>query len=160
MTTPLQTLETCLTQQLELARRFLAALQEESRLLEDPGLADQLAGSTAAKLACVQQFEALDSTRNRALAQLGHTPDNDGLRQALAQHPALAGLLDELQDAAAQARDLNEQNGTVIHTYLRHAQQTLADLRQLTGQATEPLYNASGRPKASLPAGRTHIKAG
>ncbi len=160
MTTPLQTLETCLARQLELARRFLAALQEESRLLQDPGQADQLTASTAAKLDCVQQFEALDTVRDQALAQLGHSPDGEGLRQALAQHPALAALLAELQGVAAQARDLNESNGTVINTYLRHTQQTLADLRQLTGQGAESLYNASGRPNAARLAGRTHIKAG
>lgn len=160
MTTPLHTLETCLSRQLALARDFLTALQDESRLLADPAQADQLAASTAAKLSCIQQFEALDKARDQALFDLGHDAGPEGLQQALRQHPSLSALLSELQDTAGQARELNEQNGTVIQTYLQHTQQTLADLRQLTGKSTEPLYNASGRPHGALPSGRTHIKAG
>ena len=160
MTTPLQTLETCLTRQLALARNFLTTLQKESRQLEDPAQTEQLAAITASKLACIQQFEALDSARDQALLDLGHETGNDGLQQAVHQHPSVAALQADLQDTASQARELNEQNGTVIHTYLRHAQQTLADLRQLTGQSAEPLYNASGRAHGAVPAGRTHIKAG
>ncbi|MCB5362810.1 flagellar protein FlgN [Pusillimonas sp. CC-YST705] len=160
MSSVLQTLETCLDRQLTLAREFLTAVQHESQLLQDPSQAELLATSTATKLSCIQRFEALENVRNQALLQLDLDASPEGLQQALRLHPSLAPLFTELQDIADQARQLNEQNGTVIQTYLRHTQHTLADLRQLTGQATEPLYNASGRASGALPAGRTHITAG
>ena len=158
MTTPWHTLETCLNQQLALAQQFLLALQEESRLLQNPAQANQLASTTASKLSCVQQFEALTNTRNQALLQLGYSPSPQGLEQALAQHSAMASQLQALQSLAQQASTLNTANGAAIHTYLRHTQQALSEIHQLSGQNTKPLYTASGRTSGGF-RGRTHIKA-
>jgi flagellar biosynthesis/type III secretory pathway chaperone len=159
MTTPLQALEHCLTLQLELTRDFLTTVQEEAHLLESPSQADLLPGNTAAKVSCAQQFAELEKARDQALLDMGFEADDKGMQQAMRAHGHLGSVMKSIQDAAAQARGINEQNGIIIRTYLRDTQQMLADLRQLTGQAAEPLYNANGRSQGSAMARRTHIKA-
>lgn len=160
MTTSQQTLADCLAQQLQLAQRFLAILQEESRHLESPEQTEHLQASTAAKLECVQQFDTQVAIRNQILLSMGHTADAAGLRQALQAQPSLGDTQDALLGLAEQAKQLNAENGIIINTYLRHTQQAMTELQQLTGQAPEPLYTSSGRSHTSSPAARTHIKAG
>lgn len=157
----LQDLQHCLARQLQVAQRFIVALQAETQALGHIDQAEHLHDSTQNKLACVQEFDTLNQARNHILQALGYPANDQGLATALAAHPALADTVNALRDAAAHAQLLNAQNGVAIDTYLRHTQQALDEIQRLTGQGD--LYNAKGQAKAgrqSVAPSRISTRAG
>ncbi|WP_195830741.1 flagellar export chaperone FlgN, partial [Bordetella pertussis] len=70
-----------------------------------------------------------------------------GTDAAAAAHPELGPLWQALQANAAQAREHNQRNGTLIAVNLRHTQESLDALRQAAGTGAAATYDAQGRGK-------------
>ena len=157
MTTSPQLLQQHLEAELALVQRFISILQAESNALEQPDHGEALDSTTQQKNICIVQLAEAGQAREAALAELGYTTSRTGLEQAAAAHPGLAPTCAQLFELGQQASELNAANGVIIDTYLKHTQQALQAMRQLTGDTD--LYNASGR-SAPVKGKRTRITAG
>lgn len=158
MTDTVQKLQDCLEQEIALLGQFIGVLQEESNLLLNAGDTDSLAKSTTLKNQYADQIAAWSDQRAALLEQLGVSPDKAGLDGAANQHVTLQPFCQTLYQKAAQARDLNTQNGQLITTFMTHNQQALDTLARLADPGQ--VYDASGRTKPGQKGPKTRIKAG
>lgn len=143
----------CLTAEAESVERFIGLLETEAALLTDSDSPDDLLATIEAKQAEAARLEALGQQRAALAVALGESDGSHAAMQRLArQHADIGEAWDELLDLAEHARRLNQRNGALIDTHLRHTQMSLDALRSVAGLGN--VYDASGRAQA-LNAGKT-----
>ena len=151
-------LNTCLLQENELLREFIAILEAETLALTEAASEQALAESTAQKNNYAEKLAEASERRLSLLTRLGYSADKAGLDAAALEHASLQAACRQLYDRAHQANELNASNGIIIDTFLTHNQQTLETLRTLAGMGN--LYDASGRTQAGAKGQTRNIKVG
>ncbi|MEW6314378.1 MAG: flagellar protein FlgN [Pseudomonadota bacterium] len=116
-------------------RQILQA-EQDTLLKNEVDTLLRLAQSKADK---VTQLSQLGEKRSRYLAKLGFTPDRNGMSQWIVAHGGndsaqVTKLWHELLDVAGEAQRINQSNGIMIETRLRHNQQALAALQAAANQ--------------------------
>lgn len=145
---------TGLTLELGAAGAFLEILQQEQAALVE-GRIERLEALAADKSRMVAQLAELADRRNRHLAALGMEPDLRGMETWLADTKA-AATWRELLQLAQTVHQLNQTNGAIIDTRLKHNQQALAALLSAAGSASlygpqgQTLGYSGGRPLAQV----------
>ncbi|NLY65835.1 MAG: flagellar protein FlgN [Alcaligenaceae bacterium] len=141
-----------LAQETRLVEQFISILEKESEQLmvfKQPEVLTQLAGQKA------ETASALDAAyKHRIQLAEAALPDNN---EQPANLDALLLLLDPLQTGnlarqwhhynlrLAHAKSLNENNGIMIHSYLKHNQEALETLNRAAG--VQHTYNHKGQRK-------------
>lgn len=120
--------------------------------------AEALPDLIEAKSRQVERLHALAGLRTGYLASLRFDPDRRGMQEWLANlsgidKPELSALWQQVLDAAAQARALNDSNGGLIGARLNHNQAALAALQ--TAARSLGTYGPDGQ--AQLPAGQREL---
>src|SRR5690606_37008324 len=156
MNASLTALQACLEKETRLMSEFLEILQCEAKVLEEGASEAGLLETTASKNTISDQLLDIAGERNVLLKTLGFEQDGSGLAAAAEQYPDLAPVRATLLEATAQARELNEANGSIIEVVLDHNQRTLETLRRLTGQGD--IYDASGRTRPGARGSSRNIK--
>lgn len=151
-------LQSCLEQETSQMKAFLQLLQEEAKALEDGATDNALAATTAHKNELADALTELAIQRNDLLKALGFESDGPGLSAAVAAHPSLAPMRQQLLEITAEARSQNEANGRIIEVFLEHNQRALETLRRLAGIGD--LYDASGRTRPGNKTATRNIKVG
>lgn len=134
--------------------RFLDLLRGEQQALLHPD-ADALLALARRKTELVDELERLAAARAGFLAARSLSADRAGMSRWLSgsdQAEEAAGLSQtwhELLSMAAEAHQLNRQNGTIIHTRLAHNQQLLAALTAASNRLD--LYGPDGQARARAP---------
>ena len=153
MSGALATLADVLDREIAAGTRLLAALEHERTVLAG-GDAGALEDAVAAKERLLAEFDALEAERRRTLATLGHGPDRAGMTDCLRafEDPAytddaarvgpVAARWRRLLALAAQLRDSNERNGTIVSLRSRRVRAALNVLR--TGRPDELTYGPAG----------------
>lgn len=129
-------------------RSFIGVLNEEQQALV-AGALDRLVSLATEKSNTSIKLSQLAEQRNKTLAAAGLPLDRDGMENWLAQPSPTSkeALADwkNLLSLAAEARGLNQSNGTLIATRLQHNQQALTVLLSACNQAA--LYGPDGQTK-------------
>ncbi len=125
-------LETLLREELAAIEALRELLRREYDALRtrDVSALERLASE---KQACADDLRGLEARRLSVLRERGPTPDPPGWTGILAaaapaERAALAKLVGALEQAAAQARDQNDINGTIIAASRNHVERALAIL--------------------------------
>jgi len=156
-----QALAQHLAQEIRLMQDFIALLDEEARVLENPAATQALHATTRRKHGYADQLQAAAVARTAHLAALGFADVREDLSPVVQQYPDLRPAIDTLIALAARARDKNAENGIAIQTYQRHHREALAALRTLRGCGENRLYDARGRSqRAGTGSIKTHVAAG
>lgn len=121
-----------LAEESDVLRRFLTLLEREQALLA-AGDVDALAALAPEKSAFAEQLAHLAQRRESQLAAAKCPRMGDWL--ARPGNGGLAAAWQQLLGLAAQAKALNETNGSLIALRLQHNQQALATLLAATNQA-------------------------
>lgn len=126
---------------------FCRTLQAEQEALLRSDVATVL-NLSKVKSGQVERLAALAAVRATFLDAQELTPDRRGMTQWLAAEPGavrdeLAKQWQDLLEAAAQARALNQSNGALIDIRLRHNQAALAALH--TAAQRHTLYRPDGQ---------------
>lgn len=138
-------LELVLQHQLENTRLFLGLLEREQALLAS-GELESLSKLIADKEQIVSQLAQLDVQINQLLATAGFSKGIQGIKNWIAANQSdatIAHKWEELLSLTRRAQQLNQTNASIVSTRLRHAQQTLGALRDMTGHTA--LYNPKGQ---------------
>ena len=106
----------------------------------------------------IERLHALADQRAGYLGALALAPGGKGMRAWLADHAGadqreLAALWQQLVDAAAEARALNDRNGGLIGARLNHNQAALAALQSAARSLST--YGSDGQPQ--LPTGQREL---
>jgi len=126
-------------------KAFVALLETEQQALVD-GHTEQLLVLADSKTQAVPKLNELANTRTNALRSLGVTAESGGMAAWLRTHAASSlPVWQDIQQLAAQAQQLNLNNGTLIQTRLRHNQQALTVLHNAANSA-HGLYGPDGQP--------------
>jgi flagella synthesis protein FlgN len=146
-------LSTLLAEELRTLRAFIVLLQREQSLLQE-GAAERLSGLVGDKSDLSGELGRLCAARDEQLAQLGYTPDRNGMDAWIASSSGVSGQSDwhELLRLAGEARFINETNGKLIALHLKSNQQALNVLMTAVDQALT--YGPDGQQRASS-AGRS-----
>lgn len=138
-----------LTADLQLERKttevFLNILQKEQEALIG-GDIEPLEALPRDKAELVMQLAKLAKQRDQRLISRGLSPDRKSMEALLADsHDAKTATAEwhELLRLAEAAQQLNQINGEIIATRLRHNQQALTVLQGAAG--TTPLYGPTGK---------------
>lgn len=150
MTAPLpaQPVAGILADELALLREFVALLKQEQAFLVK-GRADALPALGEQKSALAARLVACTGRREAALGHAGLAVGRPGmaawLEQSAADMAARQGW-QEILTLAAEARSLNELNGTLIATHLQHTQQALGVLMAASDRVMT--YGPDGQSRA------------
>lgn len=131
--------------EISLISRFVALLKEEQAALK---LADAAAlpEISTAKIALVEQLNALEIERRSTLGIFGEEKTRQAMIEWLAKHPenkTAAVNWEKLLNFAREAKELHELNARLVGL---HLQQTTDALAILTRQSTErALYGSNGQ---------------
>lgn len=134
-------------------RDFVQALQTEQEALVQ-GDVDSLLELARLKSEKVVFLSQLAEQRNRFLLAQGSDPDHGGMTNWLRQQKTgqaaqhLAETWKQLLEQAAIAQQLNQVNGTMIESRLRHNQQALTILQSAANQSIN-LYGPDGQTHAT-----------
>lgn len=134
-------------------RDFVQALQTEQEALVQ-GDVDSLLELARLKSEKVVFLSQLAEQRNRFLVVQGANPDHGGMTNWLRQQKTgqtaqhLAETWKQLLEQAEIAQQLNQVNGTMIESRLRHNQQALAVLQTAANQSIN-LYGPDGQTHAT-----------
>ena len=141
-------LSDCLSRELTVVRDFTELLKEETSALSSRAEPAELAEITERKTQAHDMLSTLAGERDEILASADLPAGHIGTEWAVIDDEALREQWQELQEAATEARALNERNGMLVRTHLRNAQQAMRAIRMATGA---DLYGADGRqPSAAL----------
>ncbi len=140
-------LKTCLERENTLVVEFLHALEAETEALMDRRAHESLQAAVQRKETLADELARLGAERDALLSAAGLAGGPAGTDAAAAAHPELGPLWQALQANAAQAREHNQRNGTLIAVNLRHTQESLDALRQAAGTGAAATYDAQGRGK-------------
>jgi flagella synthesis protein FlgN len=126
--------------------RFVRLLEREKTLLTE-GRTEKLPAVVEEKERLAAQLNDLTQRRDRHLAELGFSPDREGMEAWSARHPeqreAIAAWRRTLS-LAAQAKEQNRVNGQLIQLHM-----------EFTGQALDILLRKEGRLDLYGPDGRS-----
>lgn len=141
-----------LTAESEAFRDFVQVLQTEQEALVQ-GDIDSLIELARLKSEKVVLLSLLAEKRNRFLAAQGIDLERGGMGKWLLQHHTgqtaqLSETWKQLLSQAETAQQLNQVNGAMIETRLRHNQQALAVLQAAANQSVS-LYGPDGQTHAS-----------
>lgn len=131
--------------ELKITEAFLDILRKEQDALVG-GDIERLEALPRDKAELVMQLAKLAKQRDQRLISKGLSRDRKGMETLLADsHDAKAATAEwhELLRLAEEVQQLNQTNGEIISTRLRHNQQTLGVLQSATG--TTPLYGPTGK---------------
>jgi flagella synthesis protein FlgN len=134
--------------------RFLDLLRSEQQALLRPDV-DTLLALARRKTELVDELEHLAGARAGFLAARSLPADRAGMSRWLSgadlaeDSAGLSQIWHELLAMAAEAHQLNRQNGTIIHTRLAHNQQLLAALTAASSRLD--LYGPDGQARARPP---------
>lgn len=133
-------------------RDFVQVLQTEQEALVQ-GDIDRLIELARLKSEKVVLLSQLAEQRSRFIAAQGFDPAHGGMGQWLAQHNSsqtarLSETWKQLLEQAETAKQLNQINGSLIETRLRHNQQALAVLQAAANQSNS-LYGPDGQTHSS-----------
>lgn len=137
----------CLNDECIALQSFVDLLENETETLLERISPTGLPAVTERKNALADELAALSEKRDIELDNAGFGPGHAGTEAAVAAMPELAEAWSALRELVERARNANERNGMLIHTYLLHTQQSLNALRTATGQR---LYGADGRQRSGL----------
>lgn len=136
-----------LVTELGVFRDFVLTLQTEQDALVQ-GDVEHLVELARVKSEKVVLLSQLAERRNRFLVSQGCDPAQQGMEKWLqrqaAQEPGAAKLWQELLEQARHAQHLNQTNGIMIDTRLKHNQQALAVLKAAANQGSS-LYGPDGQ---------------
>lgn len=132
----------CVDEQSALLDDFIRTLQAEGQLLLETPSDEALGTLTSRKNEYARRLAELDEVRAEHLTELGYSDARDSIEAALTAHPELRAAFESLWQRAGEAQSLNQQNGQILQTFIRHNQRALDTLRTLMG---EDLYDARGR---------------
>lgn len=135
-------LQLLLSEEAAAVEAFVRLLGSEQQALQD-GQLDVLPGLTEQKAATVDRLARLGQARNQRLQQAGLPADQAGLRAWAGGDPARALLIDRILVLAAEARELNRLNGTLIASRLQQTQSALDILTR--SQNGGGLYGPDGQ---------------
>jgi len=138
-------LQVCIERESVLIEAFIDAVDAEARALVDRKAHDPLRQAAQEKETLAQQLAQLGQQRDALLAGLGLPGGHAGTQQAATRFPELADSWGRLLERIAVARERNERNGMLIQASLKHTQQALDALRQITGGGAASTYDAQGR---------------
>lgn len=144
--------------ELEVFKEFHSTLKDEQAALIH-SKADGLLQLAARKSELYQQLSDFGNERDRLLSAAGFEANATGMRgwfDALGVDSATRKRWDQLLELARDAEQLNQSNGTLIETHLRHNQQVLAVLHAAANPGS--LYGRNGQLRASG-TGHTRDKA-
>jgi flagella synthesis protein FlgN len=138
-------------------REFHQILQAEQECLLHSNV-DALPTITERKSQQLERLAALAAVRTVYLDSLHLTPNRAGVAQWLALHagneaPGLSDTWDQLLQLAAEARALNESNGTLIATQLNHNHAALFTLQSAARSLST--YGPDGHTE--LPTGQREL---
>jgi len=143
----------CLSAEADEVGHFIALLEAEAAALTESDSTDDLIGTTEAKQVSANRLGELSRRRHGLAVQLGGSGGDYAATQQVAErHPDVAEAWEELLALAEHARNLNQRNGVLIDTHLRHTQMSLDMLRSVAGMGD--VYDASGRAQP-INAGKT-----
>ena len=119
---------------------------------------DGLLELTEAKSKHIERLAALAAVRAAYLDSLKLPPDQAGMAKWLSVHagherPGLSDAWNQLLSVAAEARAINESNGTLIATRLNHSHAALAALHSAARSLST--YGPDGH--TALPAGQREL---
>lgn len=131
---------------------FVGVLRQEQQFLV-AGDIDGLTPLVTEKTNLSSRLAQLAEQRNQILAAAELPSDRVGMETWLAQQTSAAKTSwsknwENLLSLAAEARTLNQANGTLISTRLQHNQQALTVLLTASNQAA--LYGPDGQTKAGV----------
>lgn len=129
-----------LTEEISCFGQFCLSLRQEREALASNDQ-NELVHIIHQKQILCDRLVTLEKTRNAHLGLGANTP------KATLSHidPALATLWDKLIVIAQEAQQLNQINGTIIQTRVKHNQQALALLK--TGSEITSAYTADGQTR-------------
>jgi flagellar biosynthesis/type III secretory pathway chaperone len=138
------TIESLLTLELELVRKFIDCLVKEQAVLSKDKVHD-LQSITDCKNQLLGEMIDLTDQRNALLRQAGFPDNVDGLKTWLALNasPSNKSVFDSLRSLSAQAKMLNESNASLVNSRLQATQQALSIL--LPQEQAPSLYNLQGQ---------------
>lgn len=146
--------------EIALMRDFVDLLRLEQHALSGND-AEAINASTQSKTILARQLGQIATERNLALARAGYGTDRMGLDALIATQPeaaALVTLRDRLMAIAAEAEELNRNNGEIIRLRMSHNQKAVGTLLGTgAGLAT---YGRDGRSSyPGAPVGRHYTAA-
>lgn len=148
-----------ISEEYKLFREFQSALQlEQAALIQ--GEPDELLPLAARKAEIFQQLSSFGAERERQLASAGFENSAAGMRawfDAVGADTATREKWQELLELAREAEHLNQSNGKLIETHLRHNQQALAVLHAAANPAS--LYGRNGHISTVGIGGQSRDKA-
>lgn len=127
---------------------FIRLLEAEGEALSRRAAPAELGVLTDDKNRLADELQRLAEARTETLTALGYPPGYTGTVAAVQAAPELDSAWQQLQEAGARAREVNERNGVFVRTHLQFASDALAALR--TAAASTSPYDASGRPAAGF----------
>lgn len=137
-------------QEAECFGQFLEILQSEHEALQKSDI-DHLIALAQLKAEKLETLGRYSESRSQFLAQRKLPADQRGMEQWLRMTPSESETArqhwTQLLDLARKAQKLNQENGAVIDTKLRHNQQALMILQAVANQAN--LYGPDGKTQAS-----------
>ena len=131
--------------ELKATEAFLSLLRKEQEALVG-GDIEHLEALPRDKAELVMQLAKLAKRRDQRLISRGLSRDRKGMETLLADsHDAMTATAKwhELLRLAEEVQQLNQINGEIIATRLRHNQRTLGALQSAAG--TTPLYGPTGK---------------
>ena len=129
-------------------RSLVTLLKAEQQALID-GNTEQLLALADSKTRAVQELSKLAAARKNDLLTHGVAIKTSGIAGWLQAHaPGSLPVWQDIQQLVEQMQHLNRTNGTLIQTKLRHNQQALAVLLNVTNSA-QGLYGADGQTHLS-----------
>ena len=125
--------------------QFIGLLGSESQALVDCD-PDSLEKHFAGKRMLIGELEQFSAVRRQQLDALGLPATPDGVHSLIEKHaeasPGVRALWSEIERRARRAKAINETNGVLIRSQLKHTHNQLAALQQA---AYPPrLYSADG----------------
>ncbi len=132
----------CLKAQNNLIEEFITTLQDEATALAENASNEAIIGITTKKNDYVQRIAKLEELRVKNLEALGFTDTTDSINSAFYQYPDLQPAFDKLWELAAQAQQINQENGAILANYIENNERALDTLKALMGM---DLYDSSGK---------------
>lgn len=117
-------LSTLLDNEANAIEAFVRLLGAEQQALQD-GTLEALPALTEQKTAAVGELARLGQARNVHLQQAGLPADQAGLKAWAGNEATRGALIDRILTLAAEARELNRLNGTLIASRLQQTQSAL-----------------------------------
>lgn len=133
---------TLLTEEATAVEAFVRLLGNEQQALQD-GELEALPALTEQKTAAVGQLARLGQARNQLLQQAGLPTDQAGLKAWARGEPVRLTLVERVLALAAEAREMNRLNGTLIASRLSQTQNALDIL--MRSQTGGGLYGPDGQ---------------